>query len=467
MSADDLCFVPAHVLRSQIASKELSPVDLIEAVIARAERVDEQINFIALPRFEQAREAAVAAEAALARSESLGPLHGIPITIKDNVPTAGDVTTVGSYAFEHNVAHDDAEMAKRLKAAGAIVYAKTTTPEFAHRVLTESPLHGVTRSPWSPEHTPGGSSGGASAAVAAGCGPLAQGTDGGGSIRCPASCTGIVGIKPTLGRIPFELMPDGFGNYAFTGPMARTVDDAALMLAVMSGPLGADPWTLAVPALPAPDAPVRGSVAGLRVAWIERFGAVPLDPEVATATGDAVAALSDAGARVEAVVEPAFADVFEYYAVIATAAHGGRLSGLLEQWGERITPSMRSCIEQGRSYSAAQLVQASDRRTALFRRVESLLEAHDLIVTPTLNAPPKTVDENGAINSTMYSEWAVYLYPFNLTGHPAASVPVGFTSAGLPVGLQLVGPWYSEPRLLETMAWLEANRPWAARRPPV
>lgn len=467
MSSDDLCFTPAHVLRGRIASKDLSPVDLVEAVIARAEHVDEQVNFIALPRFEQAREAAAAAEAALARGESLGPLHGIPITIKDNVPTTGDLTTIGSYAFEHNVAKHDAEMAKRLKAAGAIVYAKTTTPEFAHRVLTESPLHGVTRSPWSLEHTPGGSSGGASAAVAAGCGPLAQGTDGGGSIRCPASCTGIVGIKPTLGRVPFELMPDAFGNYAFTGPLTRTVDDAALMLSVMSGPLPADPWTLAIPQLPTPDEPVRGSVDGLRVAWIERFGDTPLDPEVASATGEAVAALSDAGARVEALVEPAFADVFEYYAVIATAAHGGRLTALLEKWGEKITPSMRSCIEQGGTYSAAQLVQASDRRTALFRRVQQLLEDHDLIVTPTLNAPPKTVDENGAINSPMYSQWAVYLYPFNLTAHPAASVPVGFTDSGLPIGLQLVGPYYSEPRLLETMAWLEANRPWAARRPPI
>lgn len=465
MTVDDLCFTPATELRARIAAKSLSPVELTEAVIARTEQVQPLINPIALPRYEQARDAAREAEAAVMRGDPLGPLHGIPITIKDNVPTVGDRTTNGSYAFADFVPQTEPALVRRLKAAGAIVFAKTTTPEFAHRVLTETPMFGITRSPWAHEHTPGGSSGGASAAVAAGCGPIALGTDGGGSIRCPASCAGIVGIKPTLGRVPMEFFGDAFFNYAGAGPLTRTVDDLGLMLAVMSGPFVDDLHTLEVAPMPIPQAPLQGSVSGIRIAWIERFGDIPLDDEVAALTGATVQAMAAAGAEVEAVSEPAFADAFDYYVVIATTAHAGRLTAVLEKWGDKITPSMQASIRQGATYSAADLVRAGDRRTALYRRVQSLFEDYDLILTPTMNAPPKTIDENGAINSEMYSQWAGYLYPFNLTSNPAASVPVGFTSSGLPIGLQVVGPWYCEPTILSAMAWLETARPWAQVRP--
>lgn len=465
MTVEDLCYTPATELRSRIADKSLSPVELTEAVIARTEQVQPSINPIALSRYEQARETAREAEAAVMRGDALGPLHGIPITIKDNVSTIGDRTTNGSYALADFVPETEPALVQRLRSAGAIIFAKTTTPEFAHRVLTETPLFGVTRNPWSLEHTPGGSSGGASAAVAAGCGPMALGTDGGGSIRCPASCAGIAGIKPTLGRVPMEFFGDAFFNYAGAGPLTRTIDDLALMLSVMSGPFSDDLHTLEVAALPVRESPLNGEVSGLRIAWIERFGDIPLDPEVAELTTSAVRAMEAAGAKVEAISEPAFADVFVYYAVIATTAHAGRLTALLEKWGDKITPSMRASIEQGGTYSAADLVRAGDRRTALYRRVQTLFKDYDLILTPTMNAPPKTVDENGAINSHMYSQWAGYLYPFNMTSNPAASIPVGFTANGLPVGLQIVGAWYDEPTILKAMAWLEKAMPWAQERP--
>src|SRR6202162_2576041 len=267
MSDDELCFLPATELARRIAARDLLPVDIVDAVLARAEAVEPTLNLFALPLFDAARDAARAAEAAVMAGAPLGPLHGVPITVKDNVAVAGLRLANGSAAFMDFVAPADAAVVARVKAAGAIVIGKTNLPEFAHKVLTDSPAFGITRSPWSLDHTPGGSSGGASAALAAGVAPLAIGTDGGGSIRCPASCCGLVGLKATLGRIPFEA-PDGFGNYSFVGPVARRVQDVGVLFSVMAGRLAADPFSLGAPVLPksvlgAPE----GTTAGLRIGW--------------------------------------------------------------------------------------------------------------------------------------------------------------------------------------------------------
>src|SRR5204863_361807 len=232
---EELCFAPAVKLAGMIARREVSPVEVVDAVIARAERLEPSLNMFAMPLYERARAQAKAAEAAITRGDALGPLHGVPITIKDNVPIAGLRMCNGSVAFADFVPQRDAVVVTRVTQAGAICIGKTNLPEFAHKVLTDSPKFGVTRSPWSLDRTPGGSSGGASAALAAGIAPIAIGTDGGGSIRCPAACTGIAGLKATLGRIPFEAMPEAFANYAFVGPMTRVVDDIPLLLSVMSG----------------------------------------------------------------------------------------------------------------------------------------------------------------------------------------------------------------------------------------
>jgi aspartyl-tRNA(Asn)/glutamyl-tRNA(Gln) amidotransferase subunit A len=339
-------------------------------------------------------------------------------------------------------------------------------PEFAHKVLTDSPAFGVTRSPWSLDHTPGGSSGGASAALAAGVAPLAIGTDGGGSIRCPSSCAGLNGLKATLGRIPQEV-PDGVANYSFVGPMTRRAEDAALLLSVMAGPLSADPFSICVPPLPAPaPAPPEAAARGLRIGWIEHFGRYRTDPEVARLTGTAMRSLEAQGAIVEELRDPCFDDVFDIYTVIASSAHAARYGGLVERWGERMTPSMLDSIAKGAGWSAVDWVRAHDRRTGLFRAVQLLFERFDIIATPTMTAPPKPLDAGGSIATAMYAEWAAPLYPFNLTGHPAMSVPAGFTPDELPVGLQLIGPWFAEDRLLRLAALLEAVEPWHERRPP-
>jgi aspartyl-tRNA(Asn)/glutamyl-tRNA(Gln) amidotransferase subunit A len=447
----DPCFLPATRLAAMIAARAISPVEVMDAVLARAERLDAVLNPFALRRFDAARDAARAAEAAVMAGAPLGPLHGVPITVKDSVAMRGLPTGNGSIAVEAPVAAADAVVVARVLAAGAIPIGKTTLPEFSHKVLTDSAATGVTRNPWKLDRTPGGSSGGASAALAAGIAPIAIGTDGGGSIRCPAACTGVVGLKATPGRIPNEAMPDGFANYAFAGPMTRRVEDAALLLSVMQGPDPADPWSLAPRSAVAPAPAVRG----LRIGWIEHFGRYRTDPALLGPLRAAVQALASVGALVEPLHDPCFEDVYDTYRVIATTAHAARLGAIADAAGERMTDSLRASIAIGRGWSAVDAQQAHDRRSMLFRAVQRLFTRYDLIATPTLLAPPPGLDAGGSIAGAWYAEWAAPLYPFNLTGHPAASVPAGFTQDGLPVGLQLIGPWYGEERILAAAAALE------------
>ena len=439
-----------------IRDRKLSPVELTEAVLARAERLQPDLNLFALFTPEAARRDAKAAEDAVMQGASLGALHGVPISVKDNVAVAGIPLRQGSAMTEGVVPAADAAVVARVKAAGAIIIGKTTLPEFAHKVLTDSPIYGVTRNPWNRAHTPGGSSGGASAALAAGVAPLAIGTDGGGSIRCPASCAGLVGLKATLGRIPQDGSPDGFANFSFVGPMARTTADTALLLSVMAGPAVADPWSISAPALEAWTA--GASVAGLRIGWIEHFGRYRTEATVARMTSDAVAALAAQGAIVEPLHDPCFDDVFATYTVISSTAHAARLGAQAERFGTAVTESLRESIARGTAFSSVDWQRASDRRTTLYRAVQKLFTRFDVIATPTMLAPPPLLDAGGSVASDMYAEWAATLYPFNLTGHPAISVPAGVTADNLPVGLQLIGPWFGEVRLLDLAACLEAGR---------
>lgn len=462
-----LCFTPARELARQIAARELSPVELMKTTIDRAKTVHQACNILAFDNFEAALAAAEQAEQAVMRGDPIGPLHGVPITVKDNLPTVGHPMTNGSLTAMENRPATDALLWQRLRAAGAILLGKTTTPEFAHKVLTDSRAFGITRSPWSLAHTPGGSSGGASAAVAAGVGAIAVGTDGGGSIRCPASCGGLFGLKPTLGRIPFEIIPDTFSNYAFSGPITRDVRDLDQMLAIMSGPTPVDAHSIGVAPYRHEPTAIQPDVRGLRIGWISAFGGGDVDAEVAQACARTVSLMQQSGAQVEDLQVPEFSDVFDYYVVIATAAHAARMGKLAAEQGDRLTDSMRASIAQGQTWSAVQWQQAADRRTALFRKVQGLFERFDLLATPTLDAPPKPIDAGGAINTPMYAKWCRALYPFNLTGHPAASVPCGFSASGLPLGLQLIAPWYDEQRIVRAAAFIEQAQPWASRHPPL
>src|SRR2546428_7863484 len=289
----DLAFSPAGQIARRVASRELSPVEVVANSLARIDQVNPKLNCFAFVWHEEAKRAAESAAQAIARGEAVGPLHGVAVALKDTTPTAGHRTTLGSYTHEHWVPDRDAYIVGALRRAGAILVGKTTTPEFAHTRVTDSPLWGVTRNPWNLERTPGGSSGGSAAAVAAGCVPLAEGTDMGGSVRIPAAWCGVVGLKPGLGRIPMDGLPGLFDLISHHGPLASTIDDARLFLQVTQGPDDAD--LLSVPCPLDLRSPIPSSVEGMRLALSIDLGLWAVDPVIESAVRAAADALRAAG----------------------------------------------------------------------------------------------------------------------------------------------------------------------------
>ncbi|WP_291296869.1 amidase [Elioraea sp.] len=447
-----------------VRERRVSPVTLVEAVLDGIARTQGTLNAFVTVDADGARIAARAAEAAVMRGDTLGPLHGVPFSVKDLTWTKGLRTTMGSKLFEQFVPQEDAVPVARLRAAGAILVGKTTTPEFGHKPFTESPVSGISRNPWDLSRTPGGSSGGAAAAVAAGLGPLALGTDGGGSIRIPAACCGVVGLKPTLGRVPHIHAPDLFANNSYIGPITRTVADARLAMSVIEGPDARDPY--AVAAIP-PPAPRR-----LRVGWAPRVGNALLDGEIETITGEAVKAL---GCAIE-LVEIDFVSEEDAFLVMLQSSLAARLGPRLAAERASLSPSLTETIERGLARSAAEVLDAAQRRTALYRKVVALFDRIDVLATPTISAPappteldpfaPFAIGNGAGAPGHIRATWYPYTYPFNLTGHPALTVPAGRTRAGLPVGLQLAGRWHEDHLLLDLAQRLEAARPWAAAWPP-
>jgi aspartyl-tRNA(Asn)/glutamyl-tRNA(Gln) amidotransferase subunit A len=466
MSATDLCFTPATRLATLIRTRALSPVELTHAVLDRIERLNPTLNAFCTLTAEPALAAARAAEQAVMRGAALGPLHGLPFSIKDLAFTAGIRTMAGSAIFEQRVPDTDAPYVRRLKAAGGIMVGKTTTPEFGWKGLGDSPVTGITRNPWNQAMTTGGSSAGAGAAAAAGLGPLHQGSDGAGSIRIPACFCGVFGLKPSYGRVP--LWPVSNNDYTtHVGPMTRTVADAALMLSAMAGP---DVWDAT--SLEGAPADYVGQldrgIRGLRVAFSGDLGGLRVDPEVATLVARAAQAFEDLGGTVEEV-KPGFADSSELIRGLWTMHYAGNYSQYLEQWRERMDPGMVACIERGLGYSAVDYVDLRGRKIAYWDSVRPLFERYDLLLTPALSVAAFPVSrlnpEHWPQHEWDWLPWASFSYPFNFTGQPAASVPAGFTAAGLPVGLQIVGRRFADLTVLQAAAAFEQVRPWAERRP--
>jgi len=469
MATPDLGWIPATELAALIRSKRVSPVEVVDAVLARVERLNPSLNCFGTVTVEEARDAAVAAEVAVMTGETLGPLHGVPVSIKDLLFTRRVPTTGGSRLFTHHVPEEDAVCVERLKGAGAIIIGKTTTPEFGHKAVTESPLFGITRNPWNPALTPGGSSGGAGAAVAAGLGPLAVGTDGGGSIRIPASFCGIYGLKPSFGRVPQNPGFPGWETLSHTGPMTRTVRDAALMLEAIAGPDDRDRHSLPA-AAHSFLAACEGGIAGLSVAWSPDLGYARVDPEIADLCAAAAERFESFGGHVE-VVSPSWEDPEETFRVTVGAETWSAWGDRLETDGEKMDRSLRALLRFGAGVTAAQYLQAMRRRQELWTEVQRFLARFDLLITPTVAVPAFEVGKPGLneVNGQPSSPlgWTPFCFPFNLTGQPAATVPVGFTSAGLPVGLQIVGRRHADHTVLAASAAFEAAQPWADRRPPV
>jgi aspartyl-tRNA(Asn)/glutamyl-tRNA(Gln) amidotransferase subunit A len=467
MSALDLGYTPATELARLIRAKALSPVELTRAVLERVERLNPRVNAFCTLTAESALERAREAEAAVMRGDRLGPLHGVPFSIKDLHLTKGVRTMSGSHIFATRVPDVDPPFVRRLKAAGGVMLGKTTSPEFGWKGLGDSPLTGITRNPWKTDMTTGGSSAGAGAATAAGLGPLHQGSDGAGSIRIPASFCGVYGFKPTYGRVP--MWPVTNNDYSsHVGPMTRTVADAALMLAVMAG---SDDWDrTSLDAAPADYVGrLHDGVTGLRVAFSPDLDGLRVDAEVAGLVKRAAGAFAEIGCVVEEV-RTGFADPHDLIRCLWSAHEAGNYARYLPEWRERMDPGLVACIEAGLRYSLTDYIEARGQKLAYCDSVRPLFERFDLLLTPSLSVAAFPVGRLNPADWPQHAwdwiDWASFSYPFNFTGQPAASIPAGFTRAGLPVGLQIAGRRLADLTVLQASAAYEKARPWAQHRPP-
>jgi len=427
-----------------------------EATLNRIETTEPRANTFIHVDAAGALAAAEALDAQRAAGEDPGPLAGVPVSVKDLVHVAGMPTSFGSRAFAGAPAPEDAVPVARLRAAGAILIGKTTTPEFGHKPITKSPLFGETLNPWNPAYTSGGSSGGAAASIAWRQVPLAVGTDGGGSIRIPAAVCGIFGLKATLGRIPHVHAGDLFANNSFIGPMARNLDDLALMYRVMAGSAPGDPWSKSLPGHdPVPQRP--------RIGWALTIGNKAIEQDVAAASEAAIAALAGLGAEVSKV-EIDFVSLEPHFRIILETLLAARSSKSVAETPELFDPTFVRTVRNGEKRTGIDVQNAAGFRTSIYRRIERHFTEFDFLVTPTLAAaaipadtdPHADLEIAGVNCGPIRAAWYPYTLPFNLTGHPALSMPIGWDRNELPIGLQIVSRWHAEAGILDLAGRLHA-----------
>jgi amidase len=471
MDPSEIAFLPAVEQAARIRRRELSPVEVIDAALGQYERYNPLVNAVVTPAYEQARELARAAEQALMRGDEVGPLHGLPIGLKDMTETAGLRTTYGSKLYEHNVPDVDALLVTRLKQAGGIVVGKTNTPEFAAGTNTRNPVFGVTVNPWNLDLSPGGSSGGSAVALVTGMCALAEGSDHGGSLRNPASYCNIVGFRVSAGRIPAYPNPWVYDPFSVHGPMARTVRDAALMLSVMAGPDERVPISISEPGASLADA-AEGGIKDWRVAWAPDLGGLlRVDHEVRRLTEAAAKRFADLGATVEEAspdLHDALQIIVPLRAMRTGAIHQKEL-GLLDRVENAY---LKQFAGRAGQLGAMDVALAEARRSALWERVRGFMERYHLLLLPsTLTAAfPKEIDRVSEVNGEPFGdsmESSLATYAISMTGLPALSVPCGFTAADLPIGLQIVGRWRREADVLRAAAAFEDAFPHHRRRPPL
>ncbi|MBS0548726.1 MAG: amidase [Proteobacteria bacterium] len=455
----DILWLAAADLSRLYRRGEVSPVEAAKAMLDRAERLQPHLNAFVLIDREGALAAARAAETRWQKGEPLSDLDGVPTTIKDTTPAKGWPTRYGSHATDDTPAAEDAAVTGRFRAAGMVLIGKTTTPEFGWKALTDSPLQGTTRSPWNLAHSPGGSSGGASSLTAAGVNPFNHGNDGGGSVRIPAAHTGLVGLKPSYGRIPQYPADSPFADVISQGVLARSVLDTAMALNVTAG---ADPrdwrslpddsrdYTVGL------DDGVRGWKIGLSL----DFGHVKADPEVRALVEAAARRFEALGAHVEDV-GPLIAPLQNDFAPLWSGSFGVRLRQIPTQLHGKLDPGFRALAEQGLAVTLPDYARAYEAKSKLARDMMLWHRKYDLLLSPVTPTPPPPVET--LYNSEAFSRWtkgAPYTLPFNLTGAPAASMPAGLTTSGLPVGLQIVGPARGDHLVLRAMRAYESAAGW-------
>jgi aspartyl-tRNA(Asn)/glutamyl-tRNA(Gln) amidotransferase subunit A len=461
----DIAFLSAAELARRYADGSLSPVEVARATLARIEARNPLINAYCQVDAEGALEQARASEARWRRGQPASPVDGVPTGIKDLLLARGMPTLRGSRTVDPaGPWNDDAPCTARLREAGAVILGKTTTPEWGWKGVTDSPLTGVTRNPWNPDLTPGGSSGGASAALAAGMGALQVGTDGGGSIRIPNAFTATTGIKAHFGRVPaWPLSP--MGTVAHVGPMARTVRDAALLLDILAKPDARD-WSALPPIEPAYAKDLDRGVKGLRIAYSPRLGYVPsVHPEVEASVRGAVAAFADLGAHVEET-DPGFADAGPLFAVHWFATARNTFGKLPSTKFALMDPGLQQTCAYAERFTVADFLDYQQARVQLGEAMKRFNQRFDLLVTPALAVPAFPVGRvapdlpSGESPSPFdWTWWTPFSFPFNLTQQPALSVPCGFTADGRPIGMQIVAPAYREDLGLAAAAAFEASRP--------
>ena len=468
MDATDLGFTSANELAQLIRRRSLSPVEITRTVLERIERLNHQLGAYVMVHAERALGEARAAEQAVMASEPLGPLHGVPISIKDNLWTTGERTTYGSRLLAEFVAPQDAPSVARLRAAGAVLVGRTNLPEFAWRGSTDNRLFGESRNPWDLTRTPGGSTGGGAAAVAAGLGPLALGSDGAGSIRIPASFCGLVGFKPTFGRVPMYPAAGGNELVAHVCPLARTVRDVGLMMSAIARHDPRDPF-----ALPDDGVDYRSACdeslarTPLRIAWSADLGFAPVERETREIAETAARAFAEIGVTVDEAT-PDLGDPSSILKILYGGAQAGAHAARSAEQKAQMDPDLVAYAEASAGLSVVEYVRAVGARQAMVDALRRFFERYDLLLTPTLCLPAFPLGVVGptevAGRKVTHLGWTL-CYPFNYSGQPAVSVPAGWTASGLPVGLQIVGRRLEDALVLRAAATFEALRPWADRRP--
>lgn len=467
---EELCFMTAQELARRIRSRDLSAAEVMEAHLRQIERVNPVVNAIPTLLPERGMESARAADAALARGDDVGPLHGLPIAHKDLVPTKGIRTTMGSPIYADNVPTEDALIVERLRNAGALTIGKTNTPEFGAGSQTFNPVFGATLNPYHTGHTCGGSSGGAAVALATGMLPIADGSDTGGSLRNPAAFCNVVGFRPSPGRVPSWPKQVGWFTYSVSGPMARTVGDVALMLTAIAGPDPRSPIAITEPGSRfAQD--LGRDFRGVRIAWSADLGGIPVDPRVANVLAANRSVFADLGCVVEDG-EPDFRDADEVFKLWRAWVFELAYTDLIAKHRNQIKDTVIWNAEAGQSITGPQLARAEAKRTELFHRMRVFMERYEFLICPVTQVPafPVTqeyITEINGVPMDTYIDWMKSCYYITVTGHPAISVPCGFTPEGLPVGIQIVGRHQDDFGVLQLAhAFEQATQVWR-QRPPV
>jgi Asp-tRNA(Asn)/Glu-tRNA(Gln) amidotransferase A subunit family amidase len=477
MKNDPIFRLSATELADKVRKRELSPREILGVFLDRIADVNPAINAFCTIAAEQAQAQAKEAEASVMKRRKLGPLHGVPVSIKDSVFTKGIRSTIGSRLYADFVPKKDAVVVERLKKAGAIILGKTNTPEFCLMATTDNLLFGVTRNPWNTDYTPGGSSGGAAAATAACLSPISIGSDGGGSIRVPGSFCGVFGLKPSHGRVPQYPNFPGWDTTGIitTGPLTRTVEDAALALQVIAGVHSRDRDSL--PGKP-PDflSTLNSGVKALKIAWSADLGYAKVDPQVLRITEKAAAVFKALGSAVTPVNPKGKTLLGDYFAIVGVC-HAESLNDVLKKRRSDIHHSVAFFVEGTEDLPAVAYEKSRAEQSRYWNQLAPFFEIYDVLLTPTVAVPPFRIGEREpapmasyrglVIDWENFDDWLPFTYPFNITGQPAATVPCGFTSEGLPIGLQIVGRRHDEMTVLRVAAAFERAMPWRDKYPPV